>query len=52
MVMTPAGPILEGEHRLRLLNFQNNRIRSISNLQALPSLIFCDLIAVFASLAT
>lgn len=36
-------PILEMEHRLRLLNFQNNNIRMIQNLENLPNLIFLDL---------
>jgi leucine-rich repeat-containing protein 49 len=36
-------PILEGEQRLRLLNFQNNSIALISNLRNLPELIFLDL---------
>ena len=36
-------PILEGEHRLRLLNYQNNAISHISNLSNLPNLIFLDL---------
>lgn len=36
-------PQLEQEHRLRLLNYQNNRIRQISNLENLPNLIFLDL---------
>jgi Leucine-rich repeat (LRR) protein len=31
------------ELRLRLLNFQNNAIRSIQNLENLPNLIFLDL---------
>ena len=36
-------PILEMELRLRLLNFQNNGIRMIQNLENLPNLIFLDL---------
>lgn len=36
-------PLLEQEQRLRLLNFQNNNIRSIQNLENLPNLIFLDL---------
>ncbi len=36
-------PILEMELRLRLLNFQNNSIRMIQNLENLPNLIFLDL---------
>lgn len=36
-------PLLEQEQRLRLLNFQNNSIRAISNLENLPNLIFLDL---------
>ena len=36
-------PLLEQEQRLRLLNFQNNSIRSIQNLENLPNLIFLDL---------
>ena len=36
-------PILEGEHRLRLLNYQNNSIGSIEHLTGLPNLIFLDL---------
>ena len=36
-------PILEQELRLRLLNFQNNNIRTIKNLENLPNLIFLDL---------
>ena len=31
------------ELRLRLLNFQNNGIRAIQNLENLPNLIFLDL---------
>ena len=31
------------EQRLRLLNFQNNNIRLIQNLENLPNLIFLDL---------
>ena len=33
-------PLLEGEHRLRLLNYQNNMLRKICHLQGLPNLIF------------
>ncbi|KAL0236738.1 hypothetical protein PCE1_000136 [Barthelona sp. PCE] len=36
-------PVLENEHRLRLLNYQHNHISSISNLINLPNLIFLDL---------
>jgi hypothetical protein len=36
-------PLLEQEQRLRLLNFQNNNIRAIQNLENLPNLIFLDL---------
>lgn len=36
-------PLLEQEQRLRLLNFQNNNIRVIQNLENLPNLIFLDL---------
>ena len=36
-------PVLEGEERLRLLNYQNNAISSIGNLRGLPNLIFLDL---------
>jgi Leucine-rich repeat (LRR) protein len=36
-------PILEQEHRLRLLNYQNNHIKFITNLENLPNLIFLDL---------
>jgi len=36
-------PILEQEQKLRLLNFQNNYIRVIQNLENLPNLIFLDL---------
>jgi len=36
-------PIMEQELRLRLLNFQNNNIRQIQNLENLPNLIFLDL---------
>ena len=35
--------VLEGEERLRLLNYQHNAIRSISRLRALPNLVFLDL---------
>lgn len=38
-----ACPILEGEDRLRLLNYQNNSIELIANLHNLPNLIFLDL---------
>lgn len=38
-----ACPLLEGEERLRLLNYQNNSIRAIDNLVGLPNLIFLDL---------
>lgn len=36
-------PILEGEERLRLLNYQNNLITKVENLDNLPNLIFLDL---------
>jgi hypothetical protein len=36
-------PLLEQEQRLRLLNYQNNSIRVIQNLENLPNLIFLDL---------
>ena len=36
-------PALEGEERLRLLNYQNNAIPRIANLHSLPNLIFLDL---------
>ena len=35
--------MLEGEERLRLLNYQNNNIQAISNVANLPNLIFLDL---------
>eukprot|EP00698_Gefionella_okellyi_P025095 TRINITY_DN9076_c0_g1_i1.p1 TRINITY_DN9076_c0_g1~~TRINITY_DN9076_c0_g1_i1.p1 ORF type:complete len:780 (-),score=174.04 TRINITY_DN9076_c0_g1_i1:157-2496(-) len=35
-------PVLEGEHKLRLLNYQNNAITEIANLTNLPELIFLD----------
>jgi Leucine-rich repeat (LRR) protein len=38
-----ACPLLQGEERLRLLNYQNNSIKVISNLHTLPYLIFLDL---------
>lgn len=38
-----ACPFLEGEERLRLLNYQNNFIQQIENLSNLPNLIFLDL---------
>ncbi len=38
-----ACPVLEGEERLRLLNYQNNNIQTISNVSNLPNLIFLDL---------
>jgi len=38
-----ACPVLEGEERLRLLNYQNNNIQTISNVGNLPNLIFLDL---------
>jgi hypothetical protein len=40
-----ACPLLQGEERLRLLNYQNNAIAEISNLHTLPYLIFLDLCA-------
>jgi len=36
-------PLLEGEEKLRLLNFQHNSIQKIENLVSLPNLIFLDL---------
>eukprot|EP01039_Chlorochromonas_danica_P010588 gene10587-11734_t len=36
-------PVLEQEQRLRLLNYQNNNIKLIANLENLPNLIFLDL---------
>ncbi|XP_067940574.1 leucine-rich repeat-containing protein 49-like [Watersipora subatra] len=36
-------PVLDGEEQLRLLNYQHNLIRKISNLQSLRKLIFLDL---------
>lgn len=36
-------PILKNEQRLRLLNYQNNGIRVIANMDNLPNLIFLDL---------
>jgi leucine-rich repeat-containing protein 49 len=36
-------PLLEGEERLRLLNYQHNFIGKIENLLSLPNLIFLDL---------
>ena len=36
-------PLLEGEEKLRLLNFQHNFISKIENLVSLPNLIFLDL---------
>lgn len=36
-------PLLEQEQRLRLLNYQNNNIKYITNLENLPNLIFLDL---------
>eukprot|EP00164_Ancoracysta_twista_P003825 GFYU01005132.1.p1 GENE.GFYU01005132.1~~GFYU01005132.1.p1 ORF type:complete len:761 (+),score=193.01 GFYU01005132.1:205-2487(+) len=36
-------PVLEGEERLRLLNYQNNLITKIDHLRNLPNLIFLDL---------
>ena len=38
-----ACPVLEGEDRLRLLNYQNNNIQAITNVGNLPNLIFLDL---------
>ena len=35
--------MLEGEERLRLLNYQNNAISFVANLHNLPNLIFLDL---------
>ena len=36
-------PILESEERIRLLNYQNNKIKTIGNLDNLRNLIFLDL---------
>lgn len=36
-------PVLKSEERIRLLNYQNNYIVEIQNLQHLPNLIFLDL---------
>ena len=36
-------PLLEGEEKLRLLNYQHNFILKIENLLSLPNLIFLDL---------
>lgn len=36
-------PFLEYEHRLRLLNYQNNNITRIQHLENLPNLIFLDM---------
>lgn len=36
-------PILDGEDQLRLLNYQHNQIRKLSNLHTLRKLIFLDL---------
>ncbi|CAD7969164.1 unnamed protein product [Amoebophrya sp. A120] len=36
-------PLLEGEEKLRLLNYQKNSIQKIENLVSLPNLIFLDL---------
>jgi leucine-rich repeat-containing protein 49 len=36
-------PLLEGEEKLRLLNYQHNQITKIENLISLPNLIFLDL---------
>lgn len=36
-------PLIEGEEKLKLLNFQYNQITSIDNLMNLPNLIFLDL---------
>jgi hypothetical protein len=38
-----ACPRLLGEERVRLLNYQSNHIREISNMGGLPNLIFLDL---------
>ncbi len=35
-------PFLQGEENLRLLNYENNWIRKINNLNNLPNLIFLD----------
>ena len=39
----PVCPIVEGEGKLRLLNYQNNAISQISNLANLPNLILVDM---------
>ncbi len=36
-------PVLEHEQRLRLINYQNNNITAIKNLENLPNLIFLDM---------
>jgi len=36
-------PVLKMEEKLRLLNYENNEIERISNLEGLPNLIFLDL---------
>lgn len=36
-------PVVEGEMQVRLLNYQDNEIREISNLANLPNLIYLDL---------
>jgi len=36
-------PLLKMEEKLRLLNYENNEIERISNLEGLPNLIFLDL---------
>ncbi len=38
-----ACPIIEGDDQLKLINYQHNQIRSISNLDQMRSLIFLDL---------
>ena len=35
--------LLEGEHRLRLLNYQGNRIARVSRLESVKNLVFLDL---------
>lgn len=43
MIGACALPPNQGDSRLRLLNYQNNLIRKITNLANLPCLIFLDL---------
>lgn len=37
--------LLEGEHRLRLLNYQHNAIRTIARLESVRNLVFLDMYA-------